>query len=618
MILELNKPIGSYMPMALVSSNCSYREVYEATDGEKKVFLTVYDNVNMPKCLQGDSIQEFDIVQSLVNEVFPKYITHGDVTVNGKRVSYMATEYFKAQPLKDFCGKLPTKDFLEILFHILIALKELLYKTEGGGHYNITTETIRVAKNEDGTYQTHIVGLEHAGKACNGSTPFDTETLNHCFRAPETMLGRFSNATDVYSLGMVISFMLQGILPYDIDESMSKTEIMKRVKQSQPNIMFSDKYRVIAEKALKKNVSERYKDVGNLGFALSMIMEVDNPNMFRCFSDENKKRKIGEGIRYGNPCVINKENKSDRQQEQLSSQDIKLNVTMTTRMGDGFRAVAGMAELKRQLKRDFVDIVSNRELAKQFSILPPNLILYGPPGTGKSYIAQRLSEETGLECCEIKPSDLASIWIHGSQKLIQQLFTTAIQKAKTNKRGCLVVIDEIDALVPKRTADDHNHRAGEVAEFLTQLNDCVEKNVYVIGTTNRLDSIDAAIIRKGRIDQVIFIGMPDEECRKELFEIELNKRPHNEEINYAELVHLTNGFTSSDISYIVKETARNAFEASLCSADKQVVKINQTMLEEVIRKTRPSVSSSEVKQYERMRDDFINNKKNDRPRIGFC
>lgn len=618
MILELHKPIGQYMPTALVNGNCAYREVYEATDGKNKVFLTVYDNANLPKCLQGDTIHEFEIVQNLANEVFPKCIAHGDVSTNGQRLSYMATEYFKAQPLKDFCGKMPTKDFLDILGHVMIALKELLYKTEGGGHYNITTETIRVAKNEDGTYQTHIVGLEHAGKACNGSTPFDTETLDHCFRAPETMLGRFSNAADVYSLGMVMSFMLQGILPYDIDNSMSKAEIMRRVKSSQPNIMFSDKYRVIAEKALNKNVSERYKDVEKLGLALSMIMEVDNPKIFRCFSEDNKKRKIGEGIRHGNPCIINKEDKSDRQQEQLSSQDVKLNVTMTTKVGDGFKAVAGMTDLKRQLKRDFVDIVSNRELAKQFSILPPNLILYGPPGTGKSYIAQRLSEETGLECCEIKPSDLASIWIHGSQKLIQQLFTTAIQKAKTNKRGCLVLINEIDALVPKRTADDHNHRADEVAEFLTQLNDCVEKNVYVIGTTNRLDSIDAAIIRKGRIDQVIFIGMPDEECRKELFEIELNKRPHEEAINYTELVRLTHGFTSSDISYIVKETARNAFEACLSSADKQVVKINQTMLEEVIRETRPSVSSSEVKQYERMRDEFIKNKKNDRPRIGFC
>ena len=171
--------------------------------------------------------------------------------------------------------------------------------------------------------------------------------------------------------------------------------------------------------------------------------------------------------------------------------------------------------------------------------------------------------------------------------------------------------------VPKRTSENRDQQAGEVAEFLVQLNDCVEKNVYVIGTTNCLDRIDKAVIRKGRIDQVIYIGMPDDECRRQLFEIELQKRPHEKTIDFGELARLTKGYTSSDISYIVKETARNAFDACLKGKAKRVVKISQEMITDVISVTRPSVSDADVARYEKMRDEYVNHQ-NERRKIGFC
>ena len=145
----------------------------------------------------------------------------------------------------------------------------------------------------------------------------------------------------------------------------------------------------------------------------------------------------------------------------------------------------------------------------------------------------------------------------------------------------------------------------------------MEKNVFVIGTTNCLDRIDKAVIRHGRIDQVLYIGLPDEECRKQLFEIELNKRPHDTGINVEELARLTDGYTSSDISYMVKETARNAFEACLQHEDEPIVKISETMLRDVIKATRPSVSREDVRRYEKMRDEFVENSRKECPRIGF-
>lgn len=177
----------------------------------------------------------------------------------------------------------------------------------------------------------------------------------------------------------------------------------------------------------------------------------------------------------------------------------------------------------------------------------------------------------------------------------------------------MLVFDEFDSLVPKRGVNDNN-QANEVAEFLTRLNDCAEKNVFVVATTNRIDAIDPAIIRKGRMDEIIYVGLPDEDSRRELFEIELFKRPH-EDVNVARIVELTNGYSSSDISFIVKECARCSFEESVKSGN--LVKINQVMLERVIAGTRSSVTSDELRRFEQTEESFSKGWKQVRSRIGF-
>lgn len=274
-----------------------------------------------------------------------------------------------------------------------------------------------------------------------------------------------------------------------------------------------------------------------------------------------------------------------------------------------------MSELKSKLTRNFIDIVKNKELARQFQITPPNgILLWGPPGTGKTYISRRLGEEAGMLYTLVQPSDLGSIYIHGSQSMIADLFSKAEQQAKESNCGVLLVFDEFDSLVPKRDKNDDNNQANEVAEFLTQLNNCAEKGVYVIATTNRLDAIDQAVTRKGRLDEIIYIGLPDEDARKELIELELANRPH-EVVDTRHLAQLTKGYTSSDIAFIIKECARCSFEESLKS--KSLIKITQELIERTISTTRASVSEEELKQYERTRDSFMRVKKEERRRIGF-
>ena len=116
------------------------------------------------------------------------------------------------------------------------------------------------------------------------------------------------------------------------------------------------------------------------------------------------------------------------------------------------------------------------------------------------------------------------------------------------------------------------------------------------------------------MDEVIYVGLPDKDSRKELFEIELLKRPH-ENVDIDLTAESTQGYSASDISYIVKECARSAFEESVRT--KRLVKISQTLLEKTIAKTRPSVTGEELREYEQINASFSKGENQSRPRIGF-
>ena len=510
---------------------------------------------------------------------------------------------------------LSERDCLYVIYLLTIMLKKVLVETNGGGHFNVNIDTVKVLKEEGTEVKAELEDAESGHESCNGKPGFDTDALNPCFLAPESFLGRFSPASDVYSLGILLAYMRYGTYPFDINESMERSKILSIVKANDPDIDMQSRVDLLITKSIRKNASDRFKDVEDLGIALVQQLDIEMPNCFSCFSVGRNRRKIGDGIRHGNGYTIEKKEKAD---DALASQVPGFNALIKEREGDGFRGVAGMEDIKKMLQRDFVEIVSHRELAKEFGIMPSNMLFFGAPGTGKTFISMKLAEECGMAFCVVKPSDIGSIWSHGSVGIVKDLFKKAEARAKENERGCILLIDEMDSVCGRRDGFRGNeHLADEVAEWLTQLNDCVEKNVFVIGTTNCIERIDKAIIRHGRIDQVLYIGLPDISCRKQLFELELGKRPHDLDIDMEELARLTDGYTSSDISFMVKETARTAFEECLKCDNQEIVKISETMLRNVIKVTRPSVSHDDVRRYEKMRDEFVEHDKKDRPRIGF-
>lgn len=265
----------------------------------------------------------------------------------------------------------------------------------------------------------------------------------------------------------------------------------------------------------------------------------------------------------------------------------------------GFKDVAGMDELKQLVTEGFINVLNNRECAEAYDITPPSLLFYGPAGCGKTYFAEKIAEEVGINFIKIVPDDIASTLVHGTQEKIGEVFRKAERKAPT-----LVFFDEFDAMVPQRTNDDRNYQNGETNEFLCMLNNAAEKGIYVLAATNHPERIDKAVLRTGRIDEMIYVDMPDDKARESLFRLALSKLPAEEGIDYAKLADLTKGYNCSDISYIVKVASRKMFNASIKEKDKPYKLITQSLLEESISHKSPSVSSRDLREFERVRCEF--------------
>lgn len=249
--------------------------------------------------------------------------------------------------------------------------------------------------------------------------------------------------------------------------------------------------------------------------------------------------------------------------------------------------LVGLHNLKQYLRTGVLAIMKNPEKARKYQLTIPNgMLLYGPPGCGKTTIAKKFAAECGINYAIINAQDIASTFVHGTQRLVKQLF----QQAKLNA-PIILILDEIETMVPNRNDPSMTKMAEDTNAFLSEMNNCSEHGIFIIGTTNRPQFMDSAILRSGRFDKRIYVPLPDKQTRTFLFRTYLEKRPIEENINYQYLSELTScGYISSDIRQICDEATNKAFNDDAL--------ITQELLEQVIREGGPSINPKELKTYE--------------------
>jgi transitional endoplasmic reticulum ATPase len=216
----------------------------------------------------------------------------------------------------------------------------------------------------------------------------------------------------------------------------------------------------------------------------------------------------------------------------------------------GFDKVADMEEVKQRLIEAVVWPVSEPDRFKSMGIDPPRgILLYGPPGTGKTFIIRALAHEAGAAFFPVKGAELLDKYVGESERGVREIFARARAAAPS-----IIFFDEIDALAPVRGRSTTNVTDSVVAALLTEMDGIVDRgNVAVIGATNRADLIDPALLRAGRFETQIEVGLPDQAGRRAL--IELSDVPFAEDIDKDELAGVTAGMSMADLSGVLREAA---------------------------------------------------------------
>jgi len=214
--------------------------------------------------------------------------------------------------------------------------------------------------------------------------------------------------------------------------------------------------------------------------------------------------------------------------------------------------VGGLKEAKRILRENIEYPIKYPELYKHYNVSGfKGLLLHGPPGCGKTLLVKALASESNMNFISIKGAEVLNHWLGESEAAIREIFAKAKESAP-----CIIFFDELDAIATERGIDGNVHSDRVTAQILTELDGIEEiKNVICIGATNRLDIIDPAIMRPGRLFPLVEIPLPDVEARKEIFQIYLKNRPLDSDVNIDVLVSKTEGLNGAEIEEICKQAA---------------------------------------------------------------
>ena len=590
-----SRPLPQWQVVGSVKQAADADTYRVADDRGGRAFLKVFRPDRVPEHRFGaeGELLEIAILESLRHPRIPSVIESG-VLEEGER-PYMLTELVPGETLdhrlqREFVLRAaPATRLLEDLLRIVAHLHGL---DDPVVHNELVPSNVVLDGRDERPF---LIDFGHARRVSDGQPPhpsaIDPHYLpNECYEE-----GVSTPASDVFALGAVCFRTLFGMPPWELRATVpGRGDLREALRDARskplpvPARAFGGEVDARALAAIRKALSlrpeDRFRDAGEF---------------LAAFVQEPEPRRPASGGRSstgrGPTDALGATPAPPKPLEPVAPERL------------GFSAVGGMDELKRTLAEEVIGPLRDPGRYARLGLgIPNGLLLYGPPGCGKTFLAERFGEELGHAMRRVGPSDVASIYIHGTQERIARLFDQARRDAP-----CVLFLDEVDAMIPSRDQAIQHGYASEVNEWLAQMNDCGKAGVFVLAASNQPDRIDAAIRRSGRFDKIFYVGPPDRDAREAIFEVHLAGRPRDPAISCGELARLAKGRVGSDIRFLVDEAAREALRAG----DDE---ISMEHLRSAIRRNGPSVGPEDLVRYERMHRKFEGARAGGPPeRIGF-
>ena len=580
----------------------SNAETYRVKGKDGKLYflkLFNYSKLSRTAFDSESNLLEIEFLKKVKHENIVSYKGSGELIFENKKYAYLVLDFIAGETLAERISRERYRNYYDVqqvIIDVLKGLSHLHSLPEPIIHNEITPQNIMLDLSGN-VPKAKIIDFGYARSFHSSTKAYNKVGLNLNYVASECFNGLYSPQSDIFSVGAVMYQLLFGLPAWFKDVSkfvadranvegpvlQERNKPLSFLKISNDFVGLDEIIKLILKKALCNDTEERFQNADEFIQAINGEIEVEDIDTFQKIKSDDKPKKTFR---------------------QVQGSKAK---------GKGFDAIAGLDDLKKEMKRSVIDVLQNPEKAERYGVkLPNGMILYGPPGCGKTFFAKHFAEEVGFNFLLATPSTLKSRYINATQENIAKMFEEAEKKAPT-----IILIDEINELLPKRDSDSHEMAKSAVNEMLAQMDRTGEKGIFIIGATNYPDMIDPAMLRSGRLEKKFYLPLPDFKLRKALFEMSLNirKKVLDFGIDYEKLSNLTENYVSSDIESIVNEAT------SIAMADDS--RITMSLLEKIIKTTKPSVSLQELKKYEvmkaKMDGESIEQKeqKNDRPRIGF-
>ena len=581
-ILSKGQLINEKYKVTFFLKKGSYAETYRVKDLEGKTRLLklfAYSKLDRTQFNENGDVLEIEILKSVKHPNLVKFYDNGELLLDGQKYAFAIMDFISGETLADKMKRentLCSYEAKDIIAGVLNGLNYLHSLDTPIIHNDVTNLNVMLDLSSKVAIPK-VIDFGYARFLSQSNKAFLKDGLNAFYQANEAFNKVFSVQSDVFSVGALYYHLLEGLPPWFVEISKYKADFIKLedtvIEERKKPLKFSSvtdqQTQNIISKALQPNAENRFNSAKDFIKAINGETELQQLSS----PQEAFKPKIKE-----------------------------------IKKGKGFSAISGMQQLKDTIQLDVIDALNEKEKYAEYGLTIPNgMLLYGPPGCGKTFFAERMAEEIGFNFYQLKPSDIQSKYINESQEKIKNLFDEARENAPS-----IIFIDELDAVVPNRDNSSVNHmNTSAVNEFLAQMNNCGDDGVFIIGATNRPNSIDPAILRAGRLDKVIYLPPPDLEARELMFKLYLEKRPREVGLDYAELAKATENYVSSDIKFLCDEASRKAL--------KMKSRISKEILLETINTNKPSISVNELNTYITIKSKMegLTDNTNDRPRIGF-